>query len=289
MRIVIADDEALGRERLRIFIEALNADAAGAPAPGTGEGTQDGPLQILAECDGGRATVEAVRERRPDLLFLDIQMPDLDGFGVLDELSRQVPLHMPYVVFVTAHNEHAVRAFEMHALDFVLKPVSRERFAATAQRARSTLAARRKEGLPGELQAQLAAWLAQERPPSAGTVPASGQCWRERIEVKNPQRWDYVPVTEILWMRAGGNYIELMAGGKTHLIRETMHDMEAQLDPALFLRIGRSVMVNLAAVRAIRPAAKGAPIAELSDGTALPVQRNFDELQLRLQFVRART
>ena len=96
-------------------------------------------MQILAECDGGRATVEAVRERQPDLLFLDIQMPDLDGFGVIDALSRQVPLRMPHVVFVTAHNEHAVRAFEMHALDFVLKPVSRERFAATVQRARAAL------------------------------------------------------------------------------------------------------------------------------------------------------
>ena len=288
MRIVIADDEALGRERLRIFIDALNADTAGASAASAGGATQDGALQILAECDGGRATVEAVRERQPDLLFLDIQMPDLDGFGVIDALSRQVPLRMPHVVFVTAHNEHAVRAFEMHALDFVLKPVSRERFAATVQRARAALAACRKEGLSGALQAQLAAWLAQERPPAAGTVPAAGQRWRERIEVKNPQRWDYVPVTEILWMRAGGNYIELVASGKTHLIRETMHDMEAQLDPALFLRIGRSVMVNLAAVRAIRPAAKGAPVVELSDGTALPVQRNFDELQQRLQFVRVR-
>ncbi len=289
MRIVIADDEALGRERLRIFIEALNADAALAPPASAAEVAQGGQLQILAECEGGRAAVQAVREQQPDLLFLDIQMPDLDGFGVLDELSRQPPPRMPHVVFVTAHDEHAVRAFEMHALDFVLKPVSRERFAATVQRAREALAARRTGGLPQALQAQLAAWLAQERPPVPGSAPAAGQRWRERIEVKNLQRWDYVPVADILWMRAGGNYIELMAGSKTHLIRETMHDMEAQLDPALFLRIGRSVMVNLAAVRAIRPAAKGAPVVELSDGTALPVQRNFDELQQRLQFVRARS
>jgi two-component system LytT family response regulator len=211
-------------------------------------------------------------------------MPDLDGFGVVDELSRNLLAPLPHVVFVTAHDEHAVRAFEMHALDFVLKPVSRERFAATVQRARAAIAQRREGGLHDKLMA----WIAQERPPAASAAPAAGQRWLERIEVKNPQRWDYVPVADILWMRAGGNYIELVAGGKTHLVRETMHDMEAQLDPALFLRIGRSTMVNLAAVRAIRPAGKGAPMVELGDGTALPVQRNFEQLQQRLQFVRAR-
>ena len=270
LRVVIADDEALGRERLRIFIEALNANG--------------GQLQVLAECAGGRAAVAAVQSHSPDLLFLDIQMPDLDGFGVVDELARAAPGQLPQVVFVTAHDEHAVRAFDLHALDFVLKPVSRERFAATVQRARDAIAQRRE----GDLHAKLLAWIAQERPPAAAAPAAAGRRWLERIEVKNTQRWDYVPVGEILWMRADGNYIELFAAGKSHLVRETMQEMETQLDPAVFLRIGRSTMVNLAAVRAIRPASRGAPVAELADGTTLPVQRNFEELQQRLQFVRAR-
>jgi two-component system, LytTR family, response regulator len=273
LSVVIADDEALGRERVRIFIEALNQTGAA--------------ITISAECAGGREAVAAVSAHAPDILFLDIQMPDLDGFGVVDELSRAVhgaQRAMPQVIFVTAHDEHAVRAFDAHALDFLLKPVSRERFAAAIQRARDALAARGQ----GDLQARLLAWMAQERPPAATAAPPAGQRWLERIEVKNPQRWDYVPVGDILWMRADGNYIELVTTAKTHLVRETMQEMEAQLDPASFLRIGRSVMVNLAAVRALRPSAKGAPVAEMSNGATLPVQRNFDELQARLRFARVR-
>ena len=274
--VVIADDEALGRERVRIFIEVLNQAGAA--------------ITIRAECAGGREAVAAVRTHVPDILFLDIQMPDLDGFGVVDELTRPLPggaslsRALPQVIFVTAHDEHAVRAFDAHALDFLLKPVSRERFAAAIQRARDAVAARAE----GDLRARLLAWMAQERPPAMAATPPAGQRWLERIEVKNPQRWDYVPVGEILWMRADGNYIELVTDAKTHLVRETMQEMEVQLDPAGFLRIGRSVMVNLTAVRALRPGAKGAPVAEMSNGTTLPVQRNFDELQERLRFARAR-
>ena len=271
LSVVIADDEALGRERVRIYIADLNQAGAA--------------IAIRAECAGGRETVDAVRAHAPDILFLDIQMPDLDGFGVVDELTRvalPAPGVLPQVIFVTAHDEHAVRAFDAHALDFLLKPVSRERFAAAIGRAGATIAARGDSGL----NQKLLAWIAGQRPPAAGSAPPTGQRWLERIEVKNPQRWDYVPVGEILWMRADGNYIELVTPAKTHLLRETMQEMEAQLDPASFLRIGRSTMVNLAAVRALRPGSKGAPVAELSDGTALPVQRNFDELQTRLQFAR---
>ena len=273
LSVVIADDEALGRERVRIYIDDLNHAGA--------------VIAIRAECAGGREAVEAVRTYAPDLLFLDIQMPDLDGFGVVDELARGAQggqRVLPQVIFVTAHDEHAVRAFDAHALDFLLKPVSRERFAAAIQRARNALTARGE----GDLHGQLMAWMAQERPPAAGAAPPAGKRWLERIEVKNPQRWDYVPVAEILWMRADGNYIELVTPAKTHLLRETMQEMEAQLDPAGFLRIGRSTMVNLAAVHALRPGTKGAPMAEMNNGTALPVQRNFDELQARLQFARAR-
>lgn len=268
LRVAIADDEPLGRERVRIFLEALAR---------SGE-----PLDIVAECDGGRAAVEAVEAHRPDLLFLDIQMPDLDGFGVVDVLARRGLL--PQIVFVTAHDEHAVRAFECHALDFLLKPVSRERFGKAVARARETVAARRE----GDLHARLLAWVAAERPPAAPGVPGAGRRWRERIEVKGSQRWDYVPVSEILWMRAGGNYIEIFCSGQSHIVRETMQGMEGSLDPALFLRIGRSTIVNLSAVRAIRPQGKGAPLAELVDGATVPVQRNFDELQDRLQFARSR-
>jgi two-component system LytT family response regulator len=268
LTVAIADDEALGRERVRIFLESLERE---------GEA-----ITIVAECAGGQDAVAQVTASKPDLLFLDVQMPDLDGFGVIDELARAGV--MPMVIFVTAHDEHAVRAFELHALDFLPKPVSRERFAAAVRRARDMLAMRRE----GELTARLMAWVAAERPPVPGPTRATGAPWRERIEVKNPQRWDYVPVADVLWMRAGGNYIELAAGVKTHLVRETMQDMESSLDPARFLRIGRSTIVNLGAVRAIRPQAKGAPLAELEDGTTLPVQRNLEELQKRLQFARAR-
>jgi two-component system LytT family response regulator len=268
MRVAIADDEALGRERVRIFLEALARE---------GEA-----VDIIAECEGGGAAVDAVVLHRPDLLFLDIQMPDLDGFGVVDALARRDCL--PQVIFVTAHDEHAVRAFELHALDFLLKPVSRERFGAAVARARAALAARH----VGDLRQKLMAWIASERPPAPGSAPTGAARWRERIEVKSPQRWDYVPVSEILWMRAGGNYIELFMRGKSHLVRETMQEMESSLDPAMFLRVGRSTIVNLSAVSAIRPQSKGAPLAELVDGATVPLQRNVDELQNRLQFARVR-
>jgi two-component system LytT family response regulator len=239
------------------------------------------PISLLAECDGGQAAVAAVIRHRPDLLIIDIQMPDLDGFGVLDRLSRETAQQLPQVIFVTAYDEYAVRAFEAHALDFLLKPVSRERFGTAVARAREALSTRREV----DLKAKLLSWIAHERAPAPAT--ATTLRWRERIEVKNTQRWDYVPATKILWMRADGNYIELYVDGKTHLVRETMQEMDSSLDPSQFLRIGRSTIVNLGAVRAIRPQTSGAPLAELQDGTLLPIQRNLDELQQRLQFARS--
>ena len=140
LNVIIADDEALGRERLRIFIDALNAEGAG--------------IVIAAECSGGRAAVAAVQKMRPDLLLLDIRMPDLDGFGVVRELVAAIPGGLPQIVFVTAHNEHAMRAFEAHALDFILKPVSRERLAQALARARVALAA----NVRGSMETRLRAW-----------------------------------------------------------------------------------------------------------------------------------
>ena len=145
MNVVIADDEALGRERLRIYIDALNADGAG--------------IVVVGECSGGRSAVAAVQKLRPEILFLDISMPDLDGFGVVRELAAAMPGRLPQIVFVTAHNQHALRAFEAHALDFILKPVSRERLAEAIARARIALAANAlTANSAGDMQTRLTAW-----------------------------------------------------------------------------------------------------------------------------------
>ncbi len=266
LRVVLADDESLCREGLRDMLEPSPIDGCA--------------VEVLAECDCGTEAVEAVKERRPDLLFLDVRMPDLDGFGVLDRLSRELDGPLPLVVFVTALDEAAVRAFEAHAMDYLLKPPPPERVADVLTRAAQALKQRRLQ----EEHSKLLAWLSEERPPAPSARPGP---WLSRIEVRGPDRWDYVPVSEILWMRADGNYVELRAAEKTHLIRETLQVLETQLDPAQFLRVGRSVIVNLGAVRSVLPQGRSAPMVELSDGTTLAVQRNLEELQRRLRYARS--
>ena len=250
LRVLIVDDEPLGRERVRGFV-------------GKTEG-----LALCGECADGREAVAAIRAERPDLVFLDIRMPDLDGFGVLDALQRGgIPL--PVVVFVTAYDAHALQAFEVNAIDYLLKPVQRARFEQAVARARGLL----DKGDPTALAENLARLLADQRPK-----------FLRSIEARSPGRIDYVPVDEILWIGADANYAEIHTGGpRAFLARTTITELEARLDPARFLRIGRSVIVSLHAVRTLRTAGR-AHQAELANGEKLAVTRNLDELQRRLQF-----
>jgi two-component system LytT family response regulator len=246
IRTLIVDDEPLARERLR---QLLTAEA---------------DVEVIGECGDGREAVEAIVRDRPDLLFLDIQMPELDGFGVLSSLEGTPP---PEVIFVTAFNQHALRAFEVHALDYLLKPFDRERFQLALERARTRLAQARS----GELNRKLTALLAEMRPePKA----------MDRLAVKTGGKVLFVKTLDIDWIEAADNYVSLHVGNETHLLRETMNAIESRLDARRFLRISRSAMVNIERVRELQPMFHGDYAVILRNGTRLSLSRNYrDRLQ----------
>ena len=250
-RAVIADDEPLARERLRSFL-------AGEP-----------DVQVIAECANGAEVVKVVEKQNPDLLFLDVQMPRLDGFEVLQAIEPEM---MPVVIFATAHDEHAIRAFEVNALVYLLKPCTEERFKKAVQRAREQLR-KRAERQPDP---NVASLLAQLR--SGGTAGA-------RILVKSPDRIIFLKPEEIDHIEAAGNYVVLHTGKERHILRETMASMEERLQPAGFMRINRSVIVNLSRVREVQPIAGGQFSLLLKNGARLDMTCSLRDLRARLSEV----
>jgi two-component system LytT family response regulator len=246
IRTLIVDDEPLARERLRTLL-AAEPDVA-----------------LVGECGDGQEAVRAIEEHQPDLVFLDIQMPELDGFGVLASIK---PPRLPEVIFVTAFNQHALRAFEVHALDYLLKPFDRERFQTALERARTRLAQARS----GELNQKLTALLAEIRPEPKTT---------DRLAVKTSGKVLFVKTSDIDWIEAADNYVSLHVGAESHLLRETMGALEARLDPKQFLRISRSTIVNLERVKELQPMFHGDYTVILRNGTRLGLSRNYrDKLQ----------
>jgi len=230
---VIVDDEELARAYLRELLEAH---------PG---------VRIAAECANGFEAVKAVAETRPDLLFLDVQMPKLDGFEVLELLDAD---RAPAVIFVTAYDQYAMRAFDAHAVDYLLKPYDAARLARAIDRAKERVGPRR---LPREV-------AALARP--AGERP-------HRIVVKDGARVHVIPVAKLDYVEAQDDYAALHSEGKSYLKQQPIGEIEALLDPAAFVRIHRSALVNLERVARIEPYAKDSRVAILRDGTRLPVSR----------------
>lgn len=214
-------------------------------------------VEIVGECGDGAAAVESIRALRPDLVFLDVQMPELDGFGVL---ARLAPTERPAVVFVTAHDEHALRAFEVHALDYLLKPFDSARFERALERARREVANR----TGGDLDRRLDALLRQ----LAAAPP-------QRVAVKTRGRTLLVAIEDVDWIGAEGNYLALHVGSDIYLIRDTMNAFQQRLDARRFLRIHRSTIVNLDRVRDYAPLFNGDQCLRLKDGTELTVSRNY--------------
>lgn len=210
-------------------------------------------IEIAAECANGFEAVKALAETKPDLLFLDVQMPKLDGFEVL-ELIDQTLETAPVVIFVTAYDQYAMRAFDAHAVDYLLKPFSAERFARALERAKSRLGERR---IPVEL---AIARAPAERP--------------QRIVVKDGTRVHVIPLDKLDYVEAQDDYVALHSGGRTHLKQQSIASMEAVLDPSRFVRIHRSAIVNLERVARIEPYGKESRIAILTDGTRLAVSRS---------------
>jgi two-component system LytT family response regulator len=240
IRAVIADDEPLARRGIRQLL-APHADVA-----------------VVAEARNGEETVRALRALRPDLLFLDVQMPGLDGFGVLREHG---PGGMPAVIFVTAHDEFAVRAFDAHALDYLVKPVDEARFARALERAR----ARMRAAEAVERWDRMEALLAQHEAP------------RPRLLVPTAAGELLLDADEIDWIEADDYYAAVHARGRRLLLRESLASLEARLDPGVFVRAHRSAIVNLARVRELRAEAAGETALVLRDGTRVPVSRRRRE------------
>lgn len=246
IRAVIADDEPLARRGIRQLL---------APHP---------DVAVVAEARNGRETVRALREVRPGLLFLDVQMPELDGFEVLREIGAEC---MPPVIFVTAYDEFAVRAFDAHALDYLVKPLEEERFAEALERARERL--RSAEAV--ELSRRLSALLKMRERERAG----------QRILVPTPTGELVLDPDEIEWIEAEDYYAAVHARGRRHLVRESLASLERRLDGSRFVRAHRSAIVNLDRVREVRGEG-GETVLVLRDGARVPVSRRRREQVNRL-------
>jgi len=241
IRTVIADDEPLARDRLRTLLEA------------------EGDAEVVAECGDGKEAIRAVAKHGPDLLFLDIRMPGIDGFGVIDAIGEDA---VPAVVFVTAYGEYALQAFEVRGLDYLLKPFDRERFGKTMERVRQHLARRSSTALRSQLKELIDDIRGESRHP-------------ERFVIKTGGKVFFVSADEIDWVEAEGNYVRLHVGSSTHLLRETMTRLEERLDASRFVRVHRSSIVNLERVKEMQPWFNGEYVVILKDGTRVVMSRGY--------------
>jgi two-component system LytT family response regulator len=250
IRALIADDEPLARERMRSLLGA----------------EQD--IEIVGEARDGVETDEAILSQSPDLVFLDVHMPKLDGFEVIQTVG---PDRMPAVVFVTAYDQHALRAFEVQALDYLLKPFDGERFQGALKRVRRQIDTRE----TGDIGQRLLALVRDLRP--------AGQSRTDRLVVKSGGRLYFLRADEIDWIEAAGNYVRLHVGAEGHLLRETMNSIESRLNPEIFFRIHRSHIVNIERIKELQPWFNGEYVVILRNGARLTLSRGYREkLQERL-------
>jgi two-component system LytT family response regulator len=246
IRTLIVDDEPLARERLRKLL-AVESD-----------------IEIVGECADGRQALAAIKKESPDLVFLDIQMPELDGFGVIAGLED---VAAPAFVFVTAYDRFALRAFEVHALDYLLKPFDRERFQKALDRARH-LAQQRQSGDFNQRLSSLLSDLKSDRPEPK---------YLDRLAVKTEGRVLFFKTDDIDWIEAADNYVSIHIGAEEHLHRETMASLETKLPPHRFIRISRSTIVNVERIREMQPMFHGDYVVILKNGTKLNLSRNYRE------------
>lgn len=237
VKVLLVDDEPLARENLRVLLAA------------------DPEVKVVGECAGSEAVV-AVARLRPDILFLDVQMPELDGFALLDLIGSEA---VPAVVFVTAFDRYALQAFEAQALDYLLKPFTDARFHAALARAKARALAQQQSALT-----------------QAGFVqqPPAPPRYRTRFLIPGRDKSLVVEAAEIDWVRAADYYVELQCGGISHLLRESLDEMERQLDPEQFARVHRGAIVNLARVREVHPLFRGGCELKLVDGTVVKLSRD---------------
>jgi two-component system LytT family response regulator len=235
---VLADDEMLARQKLRRLLR------------------DEQDIEIVGECATANETIELVTATNPEVLFLDIRMPDMDGFDVLGTLSGRENIPMPQVIFTTAYDQYAVRAFEIHAIDYLLKPFTSERLHSAMQRVRERIAG------PGlESHEELS--------------HTNGKHYTTRIVFKSRGRILFLPVIDIRWVSAEENYVRIATATESHLLRETMARLEKRLDPQMFLRVHRSSIVNLQYVKEVRSEADGDSTVVLISGEKIPMSRSY--------------
>ncbi|MCX6886513.1 MAG: LytTR family DNA-binding domain-containing protein [Verrucomicrobia bacterium] len=252
IRTIIVDDEPLARERIQTLLKS----------------EQD--FELVAQCVNGADGLEQIRRLQPDLVFLDIQMPGMDGFELVKELGREKG-PSPLVIFVTAYDQHAIKAFEVHALDYLLKPFKQTRFLETLARVRQQVAERQTTRLPPQ-------WLAllEQAPTQRERI--------SRIAVRVGDRTLFVKTSEIDSIEAAGNYVVLQVGKENHVVRETLTALEASLDPHQFIRISRSALVNIDQIKELQPMFKGDHAVILRNGKQLTMTRGLREVQELLKF-----
>jgi two-component system, LytTR family, response regulator len=249
IRVMLADDEPLARERLAALLSA------------------EPDVELVAQARDGEEAATAIHDHSPDLVFLDVQMPQMNGFDVIEAVGTD---KMPLVIFVTAYDQHALRAFQVRALDYLLKPFDRERFGDALQRARKQLD-REETGDLGRRLLALVKDLRRDQPRS------------DRLVVKSGGRLFFLRADEIDWVEAAGNYVRLHVGQTSHLLRETMNAIESRLDPEKFFRIHRSRIVNMERIQELQPWLNGEYAVLLRTGTRLTLSRGYREkLQDRL-------
>ncbi|MFN2445488.1 MAG: LytR/AlgR family response regulator transcription factor [Vicinamibacterales bacterium] len=249
IRTMVVDDEPVARERMVSLLQ------------------QEQDIELVGECADGQQAINAIQANHPDLVFLDVQMPACDGFRIIQQVGAD---RMPAVVFVTAYDEYALRAFEVHAIDYLLKPFGRDRFQQTLQHAREHLERQR----AGDLGRRLLA-LVHDLKPEPQKL--------DRLVVKSGGRVFFLRTDDIDWIEAAGNYVRLHLGEEAHLFRETMNNMEGRLDLHRFVRIHRSHIVNTDRIKELQPWFNGEYVVVLQNGTRLTLSRGYRErLQERL-------
>ena len=235
---LIVDDEVLARKKLCVLLE------------------RDPDFRIVGECATAGDAIRALRELQPDLMFLDVQMPDDDGFSVINAIGPEV---RPLIIFTTAYDNYAIQAFDAEAIDYLLKPFDEERFARAVKRAKS----------------EILAEAVQVTVPADGESPPTAPPALERFVVKSEGRILFFTTDEIDWIEAASNYVKLYSAGKSHLVRHTMNEMEKKLDSRQFLRIHRSIIVNVKKIRGVQPCNSGEFIVTLVNGKELPSSRGY--------------
>lgn len=243
IRTIIVDDVELARERIRMLLD-------------------DAEIEIIAECENGRQAIEAIKTLQPDLVFLDVQMPKINGFEVVEIIGAE---KMPIVIFVTAYDEFALRAFEVNALDYLLKPFDEERLKKALARARREI---EKPRAATEIEENLRRLLQEVK-----TEPR----YLKRLPVKSSRGTTLVLTEEIDWIACAGHYLEIHSGRETHLIREKLSNLEMRLDPREFMRVHRSTIVNLDRIKSLYPLFNGDQLIILKDGTELNLSRTYHE------------